>query len=64
MFRGRLLTGQGNRITKRGSVLAEDARRDLGSNGRRHVHYYVPLDELRLAKPGSGPRHHSKRTPE
>ncbi|WP_419161714.1 hypothetical protein [Candidatus Palauibacter sp.] len=50
-FRGRRLTGRVNRITKRATVLVEDARGERWSDGRRYARYYVPLGELRLAEP-------------
>ena len=53
-FRGRRLTGRVNRITKRATVLVEDAGGDRWSDGRRYVRYYVPLGELRLAEPARG----------
>ncbi|WP_420635098.1 hypothetical protein [Candidatus Palauibacter sp.] len=53
-FRGRRLTGRVNRITKRATVLVEDARGERWSDGRRYARYYVPLGELRLAEPDRG----------
>jgi hypothetical protein len=47
-FRGRPLTGRVNRITKRATVLVEDARAPRWSDGRRYARYYVPLGRLRL----------------
>lgn len=48
LFEGRRLTGRVNRITKRASVLVEDADGVLYSDGRRYKTYYVPL---RLLEP-------------
>ncbi|WP_419163842.1 SprT-like family protein [Candidatus Palauibacter sp.] len=53
-FRGRPLTGRVNRITKRATVLVEDARAPRWSDGQRYARYYVPLDKLRLAEPDRG----------
>ena len=50
-FRGRPLTGRVNRITKRATVLVEDARAPRWSDGRRYQRYYVSLGKLRLADP-------------
>lgn len=56
-IRGQPLTGRVNRITKRATVLVEDARAPRWSDGRRYARYYVPLGELRLvdAAPGRDP---------
>jgi hypothetical protein len=45
---GRTLTGRVNRITKRVSVLVEDAAGQPFADGRRYKTYYVPI---RLLKP-------------
>lgn len=46
-YRGRLLQGRVNRITKRATVLVGDPNGELWSDGRRYVRYYVPLGALR-----------------
>ena len=48
-FKGGRLSGRVNRITKRATVLVEDARGPRWSNGRRYARYYVPLGELEPA---------------
>lgn len=53
-FRGQPLTGRVNRITKRATVLVEDARAPRWSDGRRYARYYVPLGELRLVESDRG----------
>ena len=53
-FRGQSLTGRVNRITKRATVLVEDARGLRWSDGRRYTRYYVPLGELRLVESDRG----------
>ncbi len=50
-YRGRTLAGRVNRITKRATVLVEDADAPRWSDGRRYARYYVPLGELRLIGP-------------
>jgi hypothetical protein len=42
-FEGRRLTGRVNRITKRATVLVEDAEGHLFSDGLRYKTYYVPI---------------------
>ena len=54
-FRGRPLTGRVNRITKRATVLVEDARAPRWSDGGRYARYYVPLGKLRLVDAAPGP---------
>ncbi len=52
-FAGAKLAGRVNRITKRATVLVEDATGQRYSDGRRYAKYYVPITAL---KPdGSGP---------
>lgn len=46
-FEGRELTGRVNRITKRATVLVEDANRRQYSDGRRYRTYYVPIAWLK-----------------
>ena len=46
-YRERRLHGRVNRITKRATVLVDDPKGELWSDGRRYVRYYVPLGELR-----------------
>ena len=45
-FEGHRYTGRVNRITKRASVLVEDAEGMLYSDGRRYKTYYVPIGSL------------------
>jgi hypothetical protein len=44
---GRHHTGRVNRITRRATVLVEDSRGALFSDGKRYLTYYVPLPLLR-----------------
>ncbi|WP_419859694.1 SprT-like family protein [Candidatus Palauibacter sp.] len=53
-FRGQVLTGRVNRITKRATVLVEDARGQRWSDGRRYQRYYVPLGKLQTVHPAPG----------
>lgn len=46
LFEGRRLIGRVNRITKRATVLVEDAAGTLHSDGQRYKIYYVPLSGL------------------
>jgi hypothetical protein len=46
-FEGTPLTGLVNRITRRATVLVEDPRGTLYSNGHRYVKYYMPLSLLK-----------------
>lgn len=48
LFEGRRLTGRVNRITKRVSVLVEQADGALYSDGHRYKTYYVPIRLLEL----------------
>ncbi|MGE0430721.1 MAG: SprT-like family protein [Planctomycetota bacterium] len=48
---GRTITGVVQRITRRATVLAEDPRGALHTDGRHYVKYYVPLPLLRRAAP-------------
>ena len=48
VYRGKRLAGRVNRVTKRATVLVEDARGEQYSDGRRYWKYYVPLAELEL----------------
>ncbi len=43
---GRSLRGRVNRITRRATVLVEDARGTLYTDGKRYQKFYVPLAEL------------------
>ncbi len=47
-YQGEWLNGRVNRITKRATVLVDDPKGDLWSDGHRYIRYYVPLRELRL----------------
>lgn len=49
-YRGQLLEGRVNRVTKRATVLVEDPEGERWSDGRRYVRYYVPLEELRVVR--------------
>ncbi|MCC9642493.1 hypothetical protein LOC71_09420 [Rhodopirellula sp. JC740] len=42
------IVGRVNRITRRATVLVNDPKGELFSNGERYVRYYVPLEKLRL----------------
>ena len=53
-FEGRKLTGRVNRITKRATVLVEDAAGRAYSNGLRYKAYYVPIGRLELVAAGPG----------
>jgi hypothetical protein len=46
LFEGRRLLGRVNRITKRATVLVEDAEGQPFSDGRRYKTYYVPVPLL------------------
>ena len=46
--RGKRLAGRVNRVTKRATVLVEDARGERYSDGKRYRKYYVPLAGLEL----------------
>jgi len=48
-FEGRRLTGRVNRITKRATVLVEDAEGQEYSDGLRYKTYYVPIGHLEPA---------------
>ena len=48
-FEGRNLTGRVNRITKRATVLVEDAEGRKYSDGLRYKIFYVPIGSLQLA---------------
>jgi len=50
VYEGRQLTGRVNRITKRVTVLVEDAEGQKYSDGLRYRAYYVPIGLLRLAE--------------
>lgn len=45
-YEGRLYQGIVNRVTKRATVLVEDAAGQQYSNGKRYVKFYIPLDHL------------------
>lgn len=49
VFEGRRLEGRVNRITKRATVLVEDAEGRRYSDGRHYVRYYIPVRLLELA---------------
>jgi hypothetical protein len=49
---GKTLVGCVNRITRRATVLVEDARGERFTDGRRYVRYYVPLEQLRRVASG------------
>jgi hypothetical protein len=49
LFEGRPLTGRVNRLTKRATVLVEDAEGERFSDGRRYRKYYVPIPHLAAA---------------
>jgi hypothetical protein len=49
LFEGRRLQGRVNRITRRATVLVEDAEGQPFSDGRRYKTYYVPIPLLVLA---------------
>ncbi len=51
VYRGQPLTGRVNRITKRATVLVEEAGAARWSDGRRYARYYVPLGQLQLVAP-------------
>ncbi|GAB5516405.1 MAG: hypothetical protein Rhob2KO_41300 [Rhodopirellula baltica] len=44
----RRVVGRVNRITRRATVLVNDPKGELFSNGERYVRYYVPLEKLSL----------------
>jgi hypothetical protein len=46
VFEGHRLQGRVNRITKRATVLVEDAEGQPFSDGRRYKTYYVPIPQL------------------
>jgi len=48
-FEGRAMAGKVNRLTKRATVLVEDAEGERFSDGRRYRRYYVPILQLRAA---------------
>jgi hypothetical protein len=50
-FEGQNLTGKVNRITRRATVLVEDAKGERFSDGKRYRRYYVPLERLVPVKP-------------
>ncbi len=49
-FEGRQLTGRVNRITKRATVLVEEAGAPRYSDGRHYRRYYVPIGALQLMR--------------
>ena len=49
-FEGSRSTGRVNRLTKRATVLVEDAEGERFSDGGRYRRYYVPIVHLRLAE--------------
>jgi hypothetical protein len=54
MFEGRQMSGLVNRVTKRATVLVEDAGGKNYSDGRRYKVYYVPLAMLRAVGGDAG----------
>ena len=46
LFEGKPLAGRVNRLTKRATVLVEDAEGERFSDGRRYRKYYVPIVHL------------------
>jgi hypothetical protein len=50
LFEGQRLGGRVNRLTKRATVLVEDAQGECFSDGGRYRRYYVPIVHLRLAE--------------
>ena len=50
-YQGQWLEGRVNRVTKRATVLVEDASGARWSDGHRYVRYYVPIAALRLDSP-------------
>src|SRR5262249_51456206 len=50
-FEGAPYTGVVNRITRRATVLVEDARGQAYSDGKRYLKFYIPLTMLRRASP-------------
>jgi hypothetical protein len=48
-FEGKRFTGRVNRVTKRATVLVEDAEGQPYSDGRRYRTYYVPVEQLERA---------------
>jgi len=53
LFEGRELAGRVNRLTKRATVLVEDAEGEPFSDGHRYRKYYVPIMHLELAGVGA-----------
>lgn len=49
-FEGRRLVGRVNRVTKRATVLVEDPRGRLYSDGLRYARYYVPIAGLEVLR--------------
>jgi len=49
-FEGARLAGRVNRLTKRATVLVEDAEGERFSDGGRYRRYYVPIVHLRLTE--------------
>jgi hypothetical protein len=45
-FEGKLLIGTLNRITRRATVLVQDARGEQFTDGKKYRRYYVPLESL------------------
>ena len=54
IYEGRPLTGRVNRLTKRATVLVEDAEGERFSDGRRYRRYYVPIVHLQLQAYSTG----------
>jgi hypothetical protein len=50
-FEGTPYTGVVNRITRRATVLVEDARGQAYSDGKRYLKFYIPLTMLQRASP-------------
>ena len=52
-FEGRMLVGLLNRITRRATVLVEDAKGQLYTSGKRYLKFYIPLGMLLPVNGGS-----------
>jgi hypothetical protein len=46
-FEGRILVGTLNRITRRATVLVQDAKGERFNDGKKYRRYYVPLESLK-----------------
>ena len=61
-YRGKLLQGRVNRITKSATVLVEDPEGTRWSDGRRYVRYYVPLGGIRAVEADGAPARRPERS--